>query len=164
MKKMFSGVFSSISLYIILGLAASTASLGWLSVHNYRAKVVAEQALAKAINVNTEMQKSLNLKDLSCKIDDGSTVEFMEEKEEVREKIDDLVVKITNLKRGIAITPSENETLKNAKNFTIYGPELLSLDLRLLLNQAYCIASPEDSVCGTTGQPSGDSVQGSSLR
>ena len=73
-------MFNSIYLYIILGLVASTASLGWLSVHNYRAKVEAESALVVAINVNTDMQKSLNLKDLSCKIDDKSVVELDAEK------------------------------------------------------------------------------------
>ena len=157
-------MFNNISFYIILGLSASTLTLGWLSLSLHDDKVIAEQALKEATEAVAGYQKALNLKHLSCKTDDASTVEFMVEKEEVREKIDDLVVKITNLKKGIAITPSETETLKNAKNFTIYGPELLSLDLRLLLNQAYCIATPSDSLCGTTGQPSGNSVQSSALR
>jgi len=157
-------MFNSWMFYVILGLSASTAALGWLSLSLHDDKVVAVEALKEATEAVAGYQKALNLKYLSCKTDDASTVEFMVEKEEVREKIDDLVVKITNLKKGIAITPSETETLKNAKNFTIYGPELLSLDLRLLLNQAYCIASPSDSLCGTTGQPSGNSVQSSALR
>lgn len=153
-----------ISFYIILALSATTAGLGWLSLSLHDDKVVAESQLKDSLLAISNYQIALNLKDASFNVDDKSTVEFMQEKEEVREKIDNLVIKITNLKKGIAIAPSETETLKNAKTSTIYGDELLSLDLRLLLDQAYCLASPEDNLCRPTGQPPSGSVQGSTIR
>jgi hypothetical protein len=69
-----------ISFYIILALSVTTAGLGWLSLSLHDDKVVAEQALSQVININTEMQKSLNLKDLSCKIDDSVSSEYYKEK------------------------------------------------------------------------------------
>lgn len=148
-------MFNSIYLYIILGLAASTASLGWLSVHNYRAKVEAESALVVAINVNTEMQKSLNLKDLSCKQDDKDTTELEADKAILKDKVDSLSAQINKLKSGIKKPVSQNinnpEAPKNAEANTILdGTELLSDDLKRLLTESYCLV--EDCVGVPTGQ------------
>jgi len=153
-----------IRFYIILALSATTAGLGWFSLSLHDDKVVAESQLKDSLLAFYNYQIALNLKDSSCNLDDKSTVEFMQEKEEVRDKIDNLVVKINKLKTGVAIAPSETETNKNAKTTTIYGSELLSLDLRLLLDSAYCIASPEDSICGTTGQPPSVPLQSKPIR
>lgn len=155
---MFNFLPTGLSLYIIIGLSISTASLGWLSVHNYRAKVEAESALTQAINVNTDMQKALNLKDLSCKINDDSVVELVAENSEVRDKIDNLVEKISNLKTGISEAP------KNVESIKIHGPELLSVDLRSLLDEAYCLAEPQASVCGSTRSTINLPMQGSTIR
>ncbi len=161
---MFSNLFSGATLYIILALLASTVGFGYLSYSLYGDKAVAVAQLKDANNAILAYQKDAQLKDSSCKIDDTSVVESLAEKQEVRDKIDNLVVKINKLKTGVAIAPSDIETNKNAKTTTIYGSELLSLDLRLLLDSAYCIASPEDSICGTAGQPPSVPLQGKSVR
>lgn len=161
---MFSNLFSGATLYIILALLASTAGFGYLSYSLSNDKAVAVDQLKDANNAILAYQKDAELKDFSCKIDDTSVVESIAEKQEVRDKIDNLVVKINKLKTGVAIAPSDIETNKNAKTTTIYGSELLSLDLRLLLDSAYCIASPEDSICGTTGQPPSVSLQSKPIR
>lgn len=149
---------SSISFYIILTLSILLAVVSTISVKLYRGKVEAESALVVAIDANTDLQKSLNLKDLSCKIDDQSVVELVAENGEVRDKIDHLVEKITNLKTGIKEAPN------NVESITIHGPELLSPDLRSLLDEAYCLAEPTASVCWTTGQPTNLPVQSSPIR
>ena len=148
-------MFNSVYLYIILGLAASTASLGWLSVHNYRAKVEAESALVVAINVNIDMQKSLNLKDLSCKQDDKDTTEIEADKAILKDKVDSLSAQMNKLKSGIKKPVSQNinnpEAPKNAEANTILdGTELLSDDLKRLLTESYCLV--EDCVGVPTGQ------------
>lgn len=161
---MFSNLFSGATLYIILALLASTVGFGYLSYSLSNDKAVAVSQLRDANDAIVGYQKDAELKDSSCKIDDTSVVESLAEKQEVRDKIDNLVVKINKLKTGVAIAPSDTETNKNAKTTTIYGSELLSLDLRLLLDSAYCIASPEDSICGTTGQPPSVSLQSKPVR
>ena len=145
-------MLNSVYLYIILGLAASTASLGWLSVHNYRAKVEAESALVVAINVNTDMQKSLNLKDLSCKIDDKSVVELEMDKSALKDKTEAISQEISKLPTGIKKLPTANnmitEAPKNAEESNVLtGSELLSDDLRKLLLQSYCNIEPSDQQC-----------------
>lgn len=141
-------MFNSVYLYIILGLAASTASLGWLSVHNYRAKVEAESALVVAINVNTEMQKSLNLKDLSCKIDDKSVVELDADKKDLQTKIEGVSESIEKLRIPKPQAKQEiikNESLKETNVLPDDG--LLSPNIIGLLRQGYCSVYPADSEC-----------------
>ena len=155
-------MFNSIYLYIILGLAASTASLGWLSVHNYRAKVEAESALVVAINVNTDMQKSLNLKDLSCKIDDKSVVELDAEKIQIDENIstvndqlkDLATVKKTPVIKSPTVKVNTNETTKDESNF-LPDDGLLSPNVKRLLNNGWCSVYPSTSQCVPTRQPAG---------
>ena len=145
-----------ISFYIILALSTTTVGLGWLSLSLHDDKVVAEQALAQAINVNTEMQKSLNLKDLSCKQDDKDTTELESEKSVLKDKVDELSAQISKLKSGIKKPVSQNtnnsEASKNAEAITILGgTELLSDDLKRMLTQSYCLV--ETCVAVPTGQP-----------
>lgn len=147
-------MFNSIYLYIILGLAASTASLGWLSVHNYRAKVEAESALVVAINVNTEMQKSLNLKDLSCKIDDKSVVELEGDKKDLQTKIEGVSESIEKLRIPKPQAKQEiikNESLKETNVLPDDG--LLSSNLKALLKQSFCSVEPEDAYCLESSSP-----------
>lgn len=155
---MFSGLFSSISLYIILGLAASTASLGWLSVHNYRARVEAESALVVAINANTDMQKSLNLKDLSCKIDDKSVVELQAINVTTQEVVDDISTQLqshasvkkspVNAVQSSAQLPSKEKS----NNEITYLPDdgLLPVFITGMLHRSYCNAEPTDATCIST--------------
>ena len=154
---MFSGIFSSISLYIILGLAASTASLGWLSVHNYRGKVEAESALVVAININTEMQKSLNLKDLSCKIDDASVVELNAEKNKIDEDISPINDQLKDLATVKKTPVIKSPTVKVNKDESNFLPDdgLLSPNVKRLLNNGWCSVYPSTSQCVPTRNTSG---------
>lgn len=145
-------MFNSWMFYIILGLSATVGSLGWLSLSLHDDKVVAEQALAQAINVNTEMQKSLNLKDLSCKIDDKSIVELDADKSVLKDKTEAISSEISKLPTGIKKLPTTNnmitEAPKNAEESNVLtGSELLSDDLRKLLLQSYCNIEPSDQQC-----------------
>lgn len=158
-------MFNSIYLYIILGLAASTASLGWLSVHNYRAKVEAESALVVAINVNTDMQKSLNLKDLSCKIDDASVVELNAEKNKIDEDISPINDQLKDLatvkKTPVIKSPTVKvNTKETTKNEVIFLPDdgLLSPNVKRLLNNGWCSVYPSTSQCVPAGQSAGKSM------
>lgn len=149
-------ILNSWVFYIILALSATTAGFGWLSLSLHDDKVIAEQALTQAINVNTEMQKSLNLKDLSCKIDDKSVVELEIDKSALKDKVDELSAQISKLKSGIKKPVSQNtnnpEAPKNAEANTILdGTELLSDELKRLLNSSYCLVETCPSV--PTGQP-----------
>lgn len=144
-------IFNSWMFYIILGLSASTLGLGYLSLSLHDDKVIAVQALAQAINVNTDMQKSLNLKDLSCKIDDASTVQLESEKSELKNKVGQLSAQISKLKSGIKKPVSQNtnntEARKNAEANTILdGAELLSDDLIRMLTESYCLVETCSSV------------------
>lgn len=141
-----------ISWYIVLVLSATTAGLGWLSLSLHDDKVIAEQALVQAINVNTEMQKSLNLKDLSCKIDDKSVVEVEADKTALKDKTEVISQEISKLPTGIKKLPTINsiitEAPKNAEESNVLtGSELLSDDLRKLLLKSYCNVEPTDSKC-----------------
>jgi len=153
---MFSGIFSSISLYIILGLAASTASLGWLSVHNYRAKVEAESALVVAINVNTSLQNSLNLKDLSCKIDDKDVASLQALNITTQEVVDDVSTQLqshASFKKSPPVNAVQSSVQHPSKEKTnneiTYLPDdgLLSPTITGLLHKSYCNAEPTDASC-----------------
>lgn len=157
-------ILNSWVFYIILALSATTAGLGWLSLSLHDDKVVAEQALVQAINVNTEMQKSLNLKDLSCKIDDKSFVELEMDKSSLKDKTEAISEGISKLPTGINKLPTTNnmitEAPKNAEESNVLtGSEFLSDDLRKLLLQSYCNVEPTDSKCVSTGQSVDASVQ-----
>ena len=149
-------MFNSWVFYIILGLSASTLGLGWLSLSLHDDKVIAEQALVVAINVNSDMQKSLNLQTLSCKQDDKDTVDLEVDKKVLKDKVDDLTTQISKLKSGTKhpVSPNTNnsEAPKNAEANTILdGTDLLSDDLVRMLTESYCLVETCTSV--STGQP-----------
>lgn len=148
--------------YVILALSASTAALGWLSLSLHDDKVVAEQALAQAINVNTDMQKSLNLKDLSCKIDDASVVELNAEKNKIDEDISPINDQLKDLatvkKTPVIKSPTVKvNTKETTKNEVIFLPDdgLLSPNVKRLLNNGWCSVYPSTSQCVPTRQPAG---------
>ena len=144
-------MFNSWMFYLILGLSASTLTLGWLSLSLHDDKVIAEQALVQAINVNSDMQKSLNLKGLSCKIDDASVVEVEAEKAVLKDKTEVISQEISKLPTGVKKPATNNiitEASKNAEESNVLtGGELLSDDLRKLLLQAYCNVESNDQQC-----------------
>jgi len=145
-------MFNSWMFYILLGLSASTLGLGWLSLSLHDDKLIAEQALVQAINVNSDMQKSLNLKDLSCKIDSNSVVEVEVEKAVLKDKTEAISQEISKLPSGIKKLPAINnmitEAPKNAEESNVLtGSELLSDDLRKLLLQSYCNVESNDQQC-----------------
>lgn len=150
-------MFNSVYLYIILGLAASTASLGWLSVHNYRAKVEAESALVVAINANTDLQKSLNLKDLSCKIDDASVAELSAEKIQIDENISPINDQLKDLATVKKTPVIKSPTVKVNKDESNFLPDdgLLSPNVKRLLNNGWCSVYPSTSQCVPTGNAAG---------
>lgn len=141
-------ILNSWVFYIILALSATTAGLGWLSLSLHDDKVVAEQALAQAIKINTEMQKSLNLKDLSCKIDDKSVVELDADKKDLQTKIEGVSESIEKLRIPKPQAKQEiikNESLKETNVLPDDG--LLSPNIIGLLRQGYCSVYPADSEC-----------------
>ena len=139
-------MFNSWMFYLILGLSASTLSLGWLSLSLHDDKVIAEQALVVAINVNSDIQKSLNLKDLSCKIDDASVVEVEAEKKDLQTKIEVVSDNIEKLRHPVA-AKQENIKNENLKPNVLPDDGLLSDNIVSLLKQGYCTTYPNDNEC-----------------
>jgi hypothetical protein len=142
MKRMF----NSWMFYLILGLSASTLTLGWLSLSLHDDKLIAEQALVQAINVNSDMQKSLNLRDLSCKIDDTSVVEVEAIKKDLQTKIEVVSDNIEKLRKPVAVK-QENIKNENLKPNVLPDDGLLSPNIVSLLKQGYCTTYPTDSEC-----------------
>ena len=145
-------IFNSWVFYIILGLSASTAALGYLSLSLHDDKVVAVEALKEAKEAVAGYQKALNLKYLSCQIDDKSVVEVEVEKQTLKDKTETISQEISKLPSGIKKLPTTNnmitEAPKNAEESNVLtGSELLSDDLRKLLFQSYCNVETTDSKC-----------------
>lgn len=134
-------------LYIILGLSVSTLGFSYLSYKFYGDKVEAEYSLVQVIDANTALQKSLNLKDLSCKIDDASVVEVYVQKEELKAKIDAVSDNIEKLRKPVVVKQEiiKNESLKETNVLPDDG--LLSPNIVSLLRQGYCSVYPADSEC-----------------
>lgn len=141
-------MFNSWMFYLILGLSASTLGLGWLSLSLHDDKLIAEQALVRAINVNSDMQKSLNLKDLSCQIDDTSVVEVEAEKKYLQTNIELVsgnIEKLRSPKPQVKQEMIKNENLKETNVLPDDG--LLSANLIGMLREGYCAVYPTDSEC-----------------
>ena len=155
-------MFNNWVFYIILGLSATTLSLGWLSLSLHDDKIIAEQTLVQAINVNSDMQKSLNLKDLSCQIDASSGAELIAEKNKIDEGISPVnsqlkelaTVKKTPSKVVTVVAPKQNETTKNESNF-LPDDGLLSPNVTGLLRNGWCSVYPDSDQCVSPGQSSG---------
>lgn len=104
-------IFNSWMFYLILSLSASTLGFGYLSYRFHGDKVEAEYSLVQVIDANTELQKSLNLRDLSCKIDNEVVSEYQAEKKVQQDKVKDTVSKISALpsttlpKKPIQVSP-----------------------------------------------------------
>ncbi len=156
-------MFNSWMFYIILGLSASTAALGWLSLSLHDDKVIAVEALKEAREAVAGYQKALNLKYLSCNIDTASAVEVEADKTVLKDKAEVISQEISKLTTGIKKLPTTNnmitEAPKNAEEDNVLtGSELLSNDLRKLLLQSYCNVEPNSEQCLSTGQPAHTSL------
>lgn len=157
-------MFNSWMFYVILGLSASTAALGWLSLSLHDDKVIAVEALKEAREAVAGYQKALNLKYLSCDIDTASAVELESDKTVLKDKTDVISQEISKLPTGIKKLPTNNnmitEAPKNAEESNVLtGSELLSDDLRKLLFQSYCNVEPNSEQCIPSQQSVGASVQ-----
>ncbi len=140
-------MFNSWMFYIILALSASTAALGWLSLSLHDDKLIAEQALVVAINVNSDMQKSLNLRDLSCKIDNASVVEVEAEKKYLQTNIDLVSNNIEKLRTPKPQVKQESIKNESLKPNVLPDDGLLSPRIVELLHQGYCNTYPTDGEC-----------------
>jgi hypothetical protein len=154
-------MFNSWMFYIILGLSASTIALGWLSLSLHDDKIIAEQALVQAINVNSDIQKSLNLMDLSCQIDASSGAELVAEKNKIDEGISPVnsqlkdlatVKKVTS--KVVTVVAAKQETIKNESNF-LPDDGLLSPSVTRLLRNGWCSVYPDSDQCVSPGQSVG---------
>lgn len=141
-------MFNSWMFYIILGLSASTAALGWLSLSLHDDKVVAVEALKEATEAIAGYQKALNLKYLSCQIDDASVVEVEAGKKDLQSKIEGVSGSIEKLRIAKPQVKQEiikNESLKETNVLPDDG--LLSPNIRQLLDQGFCEVYPSESSC-----------------
>lgn len=144
---MFSNLFSGATLYIILALLASTAGFGYLSYSLYGDRAVAVAQLKDANDAITEYQKSLNLKDSSCKIDDASVVEVETEKKDLQSKVDAVSEKFDKLKVITATKPSVKQEIINHETNVLPDDGILSPNITSLLKLGWCDSFPEDYIC-----------------
>lgn len=141
-------MFNSWMFYIILGLSASTAVLGWLSLSLHDDKVMAVEALKEAKEAIAGYQKALNLKYLSCQIDSSTVVQVEAEKKDLQTKIEGVsenIEKLRNPKPQVKQEIIKNESLKESSVLPDDG--LLSPRIVQLLKQGYCTTYPTDSEC-----------------
>lgn len=148
-------MFNNILFYLVIGLSASTMGFGYLSYSLSNDKAVAEQALVQAIDANTGLQKSLNLKGLSCKIDSASVVEVEAEKLKIDESISPINIQLKELAtvKNTVTHPvaAKQETIKDESNF-LPDDGLLSPNVARLLHDGWCSVYPSTSECVSTGQ------------
>lgn len=130
-----------------------TALFGYISYHLKGSLAKAEQALVLSENARLKGEKALLNRDLSCKIDDTSVVEVEKEKKELQTKVETLSEQIASLKSGvqkkapIIITQKENSNVESQHVEILIGSQLLSDDLKRLLQSSYCSVEPDDPSC-----------------
>jgi len=147
-------MFNSIWLYAVAALLATTLLFGGLLYREIGKTAEAEQALATVIDANTSLQKSLDLKDSSCKIDDTISTERQEEKALSDKAKDSELSAIDNIPISIKtpLTPlPTSQGITNESNVVDIDGKLPE-SLRLLLSQSYNRA--KGRVSDTAGQPS----------
>lgn len=141
-------MFNSWMFYIILGLSATVGALCWLSLSLHDDKVIAVEALKEAKESIAGYQNALNLKYLSCQIDDASVVEVEAEKKDLQTKIEvvsDNIEKLRIPKPQVKQEIIKNESLKETNVLPDDG--LLSPNIVSLLRQGYCSVYPSDGEC-----------------
>lgn len=158
-------MFNNLFLYSTIFLAITTASLSGFLVHENGLLAVAEHSLKEQANVVSALQNSLNLQELSCKVDDKSVVEVEAQKINLRLKMDAVTEQIASLNSGLkqdvpettiqvhetaATTKQTNKVVidnATSKSNVLTGPELLSPQLVSLLHQSFCNTEPTDNQC-----------------
>lgn len=146
---MFSNLFSSATLYIILALLASTAGFGYLSYSLYGDKVVAVSQLKDANDAIVGYQNSLNLRDSSCKLDDQAVVKVETDKKDLQSKVDAVSDKFDKLKVITATKPSVKQEIINHETNVLPDDGILSPNITSLLHEGWCDSFPTDDVCRT---------------
>lgn len=138
---------NNILIGVLLFFICSTGIFGYVSYELSEQKGMAVQALQEAQDRLQEAEKSLNLKDLSCKIDDASVVEVYVQKENLQTKIDVVSDNIEKLRKPVVVKQEiiKNESLKETNVLPDDG--LLSPNIVSLLRQGYCSVYPTDSEC-----------------
>lgn len=155
LSSLLGGLTLGPTFYIITALSMSTLGLGYLSLSLHDDKVIAVEALKQSQEAVSGYQNALNLKYLSCQIDETSASEVEVEKQVLKDKTEIISQEISKLPTGIKKLPANNnmitEAPKNAEeNNVLTGSELLSDDLRKLLLQSFCNVEPTDSKCLST--------------
>lgn len=144
---MFSNLFSGATLYIILALIASTAGFGYLSYSLSNDKAIAVAQLKTANETAEGYKNSLNLKDSSCKLDDGAVVEVETEKKDLQSKVDAVSDKFDKLKIITATKPSVKQEIINHETNVLPDDGILSPNITSLLHEGWCNAFPTDKLC-----------------
>lgn len=141
-------MFNNILFYLVIGLSASTMGFGYLSYHLNGVNAELELGLVQAIDVNTSLVKSLNLRDLSCKIDEQSAVEVEAEKKDIQTKIEGVSENIEKLRK-----PQDKQEIiknENLKETNVLPDDgLLSANLTGMLREGFCSVEPSDNLCRT---------------
>lgn len=140
-------IFNSWMFYLILGLSASVTALGWLSLSLHDDKVVAVEALKEAREAVAEYQNALNLKYLSCQIDEASTVQLEADKKGLQTQIEVISDNIEKLRNSKPQAKQENVKNENLKPNVLPDDGLLSPNIVSLLHQGFCSVYPTDSEC-----------------
>lgn len=154
-------IFNSITFYIILGLSISTLGFGYLSYSLSNDKAIAVYALKESKETIAEMEKSLNLKHLSCEIDSASVVEVEADKKQIDDTISPInsqLKELATVKKSVTqSTHSKQENIKDESNF-LPDDGFLSPNVTRLLADGWCAVYPNTDECVSTGQPSGKSL------
>ena len=95
--------------YILIFFIALSGLFGALSYHFSNAKAEAEQALGLVLDANTAMQKSLNLRDKSCQIDNKVVAEYQAEKQVQQDKTQATISKIDSLPKKASVKTQVNQ-------------------------------------------------------
>lgn len=132
-------MFNSITLYIILGLSATTLGFGYLSYSFYGDKVEAESALVQVIDANTELRKSLNLQVKSCEISDTITYEYQSEKQVQQDRNQAVISKIDSIPKKVTQVKPDAEIDIDSR---------LPADLQRMLSES-CLPNEGDSCVPT---------------
>jgi len=140
-------MFNSWMFYLILGLSASTAALGYLSLSLHDDKVVAVEALKQSQEAVAGYQNALNLKYLSCQIDEASTVQLEADKKGLQTQIEIISDNIEKLRNSKPQAKQENVKNENLKPNVLPDDGLLSPNIVRLLREGYCATYPTDSEC-----------------
>lgn len=157
-------MFNSITFYIILGLSIATASFGYISYTLSGDLAVAKQSLKDKEDVVLSLQNAAKQQEISCRIDDTDVATVEADKKLLRARVDDITQQMANLKSGIKQTTNNTTGANDVKtNTKLDGSELLSDDLRKLLDSSFCSTEPSD--CSIpTGQSTPIPMQSNSGR